>query len=92
MRLRKNFLISSIVIVILTVLLLPYIYSDGFESIFGYHFPYFTTFNLPPIRKNEILLARIHINILFFFVDVVVVYILFILASFIINKLRNNKR
>lgn len=66
MRLRKNFLISSIVIVILTVFLLPYIYSDGFESIFGYPFPYFTTFNLSPIRKNEILLARIHINILFF--------------------------
>ncbi len=92
MRLRKNLLISSIVTVLLTVPVLPYFYNDGFKVIFGYPIPYFTIFHLPLIRKNEILLGRIHINILTFLVDVVLVYILFVLVSFIINKLRNNKR
>lgn len=91
MRLKKNLSISSIIVVLLTVPLLPYFYSDGFESKFGYPLPYFTTFNLAPIRKNEILLMRISINILTFFVDVVLVYLLFVLVSFLIKKLKNNR-
>lgn len=89
MKLRKNLLISSIIIVLLTVPLLPYSYSDGFKFKFGYPLPYFTTFNIPPIRKNEILLMRINVDILIFFVDIVLVYLLFTLVSFLINKLKN---
>ncbi|MCY6372199.1 hypothetical protein [Clostridium ganghwense] len=87
MRLRKNLLIYSIIIVLLTVPLLPYSYSDGFQFKFGYPIAYFTTFNIAPIRKDEILLMRIGVDIGAFLVDVVLVYLLFTLVSFLINKL-----
>ncbi|MCY6484825.1 hypothetical protein OW763_10780 [Clostridium aestuarii] len=91
MKIKKNLLISSITIVLLTVPLLPYSYSDGFKFKFGYPLAYFTTFNLPPINRKQILLMRIHMDIMIFFIDVVLVYLLFTLVAFFINKLREKR-
>lgn len=87
MRLKKNLLLSSITAILLSVPLLPYSYSDGFRFKFGYPFSYFTTFNIPPIRKDEILLMRTSVDLEIFCIDVILVYLLFILVSFLIKKL-----
>lgn len=91
MRIRKNLLISSTIVVLLTVLLLPCFYINDSEFMLGYPLPFVTFYNYIPMEKHEMLLGRIQINILSFFVDVILGYLLFILASFIINRFRNNK-
>ena len=91
MRIRKNLLIS-VVIVLLTVFLLPYSYSDGFRFNFGYPFSYFTTYNLSePLKGNEILLSRTNTNPLIFLLDIGLIYLLLNFVSFLIKKLKNTE-
>ncbi|XMB85578.1 hypothetical protein RJG79_09130 [Mycoplasmatota bacterium WC44] len=88
MKLRKKLLITSTVIVILTVPLLPCSFSDGIRFKFGYPFSYFTLFDVP-IKDNEILLMRMNVNVFTFIFDVLIVYWLLTLVTLIINSIYN---
>jgi len=91
MKIRKKLLYSSIIIVLMTVPLLPYSYGDGYRFRFGYPFSYFSTYELDPIRSNEILLSRIQFFVPLFVLDVIIVYFVLVLVSNLINKLTNSK-
>ncbi|GAA0180856.1 hypothetical protein SH2C18_34770 [Clostridium sediminicola] len=51
MRIRKNLLISSVIVVLITVPLLPCFYSAGYQFMFGYPLPYFTIYDYALIMK-----------------------------------------
>ena len=75
----------------MTVPLVPYSYSDGLKFRFGYPISFFTTYDLAPIRSNEILVSRIGFYVPIFVLDVAIVYIVLALISYLVNKLTNNR-
>jgi len=91
MKIRKKLLLPSTIIVLMTVPLIPYSYSDGLKFRFGYPISYFTAYDLAPIRNNEILVSRIGFYIPTFILDVAIVYIVLALISYLVNKLTNNR-
>ncbi|QVK20728.1 hypothetical protein KHQ82_10530 [Mycoplasmatota bacterium] len=91
MNLKKLLLLFAILIVLSTVFVVPYSYSDGFRFYFGYPISFFTMYNLPPIQSNEILLMRTQINVFALILDVYLVYSLLNIFSFLISKMKNGR-
>jgi hypothetical protein len=87
--LKKNLLIVSVAIVVLTAYLLPFSYSDGFESSFGYPFSYITIYNIQePIKENETLLMRSSTNPIIFSIDVGLIYLSLNVISTLKNRIK----
>lgn len=87
--LKNDLLIASIAIVLLTAYILPFSYSDGFQSDFGYPFSFITVYDIQePIKENETLLMRSNTNPLVFFVDVVIIYLSLNAISTFKNKIK----
>ncbi|XMB67016.1 hypothetical protein RI065_00435 [Mycoplasmatota bacterium zrk1] len=92
MSFKKLLLLCSIMIVIFTVFLLPYSYSDGLRFEFGYPLAFITLYDLPPIQSNEILLMRMQINIIALIIDVFLVYSVLNFISFLLRRIKTNGR
>lgn len=76
MKFNKSLLSISFILTIVTIVFLPYSFSDGFQFKFGYPFSFVTLYNLPePIKYNEILLSRIFINVSTLVLDILIVYL-----------------
>jgi hypothetical protein len=87
--LKNNLLITSVAIVLLTAYILPFSYSDGFESDFGYPFPFIKVYNIQePIKENETLLMRSNTNPLVFLIDVGLIYLSFNVISTFKNRIK----
>jgi hypothetical protein len=82
-------MILAIALVLLSVLVLPYSFSDNIQFKYGYPFSFLTLFsNLLPMKSNEILLSKININPLIFLVDILIVHYLLKFLKEIYNRLK----
>lgn len=92
MKLKKIFMVYSVILVILTVFLLPYNYSDGIKFMFGYPIAFFTIYDLVnPMKSNEILLMRTNIDLLGFIIDVFLIYWLINVIQKLLNKFKKSR-
>ena len=87
--LKNDLLIVSVAIVVLTAYILPFSYSDGFESSFGYPFSYITVYNIQePLKENETLCMRSNTNPLIFLIDVGLIYLSLNAISTLKNRIK----
>jgi hypothetical protein len=87
--LKNYLLIASVAIVFLIAYILPFSYSDGFESSFGYPFPYITVYNIQePIKENETLFMRSNTNPLVFSIDLGLIYLSLNAISALKNRIK----
>lgn len=88
MRFYKKIIITSTIVVFFSIFILSYSSIDNLKCQLGYPFSYLTIYNnYDVLKQNKFILSIISINTLTLTLNIIIVYIIFLLIKNIFSKI-----